>query len=216
MYRFFKICLLSLLFSTHLQAQEGDCRVKSSDLKPIIERFNPFFSEHSWVEITKHELARMDKNRYLIIAQDGCKRHHNTFTLYLNKNIVVPTDSFWIQETKGMFRAVYYGNKTFRSFQQEFEEKFEEKLLENGINKEFNFPIGTRNFICEIDVPKDKDPMIRINMIEFVFEEVVKEMRKPNTLDDGWFVPPVPKVLPPPVVPTLIMNNKKNGKKEKK
>lgn len=203
------------LLAVSLHAQNEDCKVKESDFVPIITRFNPFFTDHKWLDFTKQETARMDKNRILIISQDGCKRHHKVFTLYLKNGIAENTDSFWIRETISLFRSVYYQDKTFRSFQKEFEDLFEEKFLQTGVNQEFNFPVGTRNFICEVEVPDDpeNDPVIRVNMIEFVFEEKVVEMRKSNAKDDGWFVSPAsaPKTevpapvlntpLPPPTVP---------------
>ena len=169
-----------------------DCKVTPADFHPIIQRFNPFFTDHKWLGFTKQETARMDKNRILIISQDGCKRHHKTFTLYLKNGIAVNADSFWIKETINVFRCVYYQDKGFRSIQKEFEEEFEEKFKQTGVNKEFDFPVGTRNFICEVEVPPDaaRDPLIRVNMVEFVFEEKVIEMRKSNAGDDGWFVSP--------------------------
>lgn len=170
------------------QVKPEDCRVKNEDLKPIIARFNPFFSDHQWLDIMKQETARMDKYRLLMIGQEGCVRHHNYFSLFVAREAITKSDSFWIDEAVNMFRAVYYGKKEYRAFQKEFEETFAEKFLVYGVNKEFNFPVGTRNFLCEIEIPSDKtkDASVRINMVEFIFEEKVVEARSSNAKDDGW------------------------------
>ncbi len=220
--RLFLIVFICFSYSW-LQSQTEDCKVKESDFQPVIGRFNPFFTDHKWLDFTKQETARMDKNRILIISQDGCKRHHKVFTLYFKNGIAENTNDFWIRETISLFRSVYFQDKTFRSFQKEFEDLFEEKFLQTGINQEFNFPVGTRNFICEVEVPSDpsRDPVIRVNMIEFVFEEKVVEMRKSNAKDDGWFVTPsftpIKTIPEPPVqnVPLPAPTNPKQGKNKK-
>lgn len=180
--------LYVLVWVAPLCAQAGeDCRVKLADLQPLIKAFNPYFTEHRWDDELKVERAVMDKNRKLIITQDGCKRKQMSFILYLNPNIVKPEPEFWIGETESLFRAVFYEDRTFRRFQQEFEETFAAKFLEYGIGEGFDFPLGIRNFICRVDAPPGKDAAIQIEMLEYVFEEAVKEARKPNTQDDGWF-----------------------------
>ncbi len=184
------VCLFFWAYNIALFSQEPakDCRVKDADMQPIIQRFNPFFSDHQWLNMMKQETARMDKYRLLMIGQEGCLRHHNHFSLFVAREVLVKSDSFWIAEAVNMFRAVYYGQKEYRSFQKEFEETFAEKFLTYGVNKEFNFPVGTRNFLCEIEVPADKtkDASVRIDMVEFVFEEKVVEARGNNAKDDGW------------------------------
>ncbi len=212
--------IIGFFLGFELYGQSEDCKVKESDFKPIIPRFNPFFTDHKWLDFTKQETARMDKNRILIITQDGCKRHHKTFTLYFKNGIAENTENFWIREAVSLFRCVYFQDKTFRSFQKEFEDLFEEKFIESGINQEFNFPVSTRNFICEVEYPLDgsRDPVLRINMVEFVFEEKVVELRKSNAKDDGWFVSnnlltPVKPVIspvkdtPPVPLPTIPKSN---------
>lgn len=180
--------LYLLAFSAPLCAQpEDDCRVKLADLQPLIKAFNPYFTEHRWDDELKVERAVMDRNRKLVITQDGCKRKQISFILYLNPHIVKAEPEFWIGETESLFRAVFYEDRTFRRFQQEFEETFTAKFLEYGIGKEFDFPLGIRNFICRIDSPPGKDAAIQIELLEYVFEETVKEARKPNSQDDGRF-----------------------------
>lgn len=182
---FLFLLITNICFS---QTTKEDCRVKESDLQPIINRFNPFFTDHQWLDMMKQETARMDKYRLVLIGQEGCVRHHNHFSLFVAREAITKADSFWIEETVNLFRAVYYGKKEYRAFQKEFEETFAEKFLVYGVNKEFNFPVGTRNFICEIEIPADKskDASVRINMVEFVFEEKVVEARRNNAKDDGW------------------------------
>lgn len=186
-YRFGVFLFLFMGLSSVFAQLDNECRVTTDMLKPLIVRFNPYFTEHRWLEYMKQEVAKMDDCRVLVISQDGCKRHHTAFSLYIKKECADNSQEYWIEEVTNMMRCVFWERKEFRSFQKEFEENFAEKLSISGFGTEFNFPIGTRNFICQVDIPKDKDPSVRIEMVEFVLEAKVVEIRTSNIKDDGWF-----------------------------
>lgn len=206
------ICFLLLLGFQYGFAQE-DCRVKEKDLKPIIGQFNPFFTEHQWMPVLQQEVARIDKARFLLISHHGCKRHYIVFNLFLQKNLIQNTDSFWVQEARNLMRAVYYNTPEYAIFGKDFEDNFTERLAEEGLNKEFNFPLGKKNFLCEITYPHEKESAkIRVEMVEYVFaEELVEKKRVPNPKDDGLYE----KKEVIPIVPTVIAPLPKHSKKHK-
>jgi hypothetical protein len=193
-------------------AQE-DCRVKEKDLKPIIARFNPFFTEHRWMPVLQQELARIDKERYLVISHHGCKRHYIVFNLFLQRSCIQNSDSFWVQEARNLMRAVYYNTPEYALFGKDFEDNFTERLAEIGLNKEFNFPLGMKNFLCEITyATENESAKIRVEMVEYVFaEELVEKKRVPNLKDDGLYE----KKEIIPIIPTAIPENSKHAKKKR-
>lgn len=204
--------LLVLFFTQNAFSQE-DCRVKEKDLKPIIQRFNPFFTEHKWMAFLQQELARIDKERFLIISHHGCKRHFIVFNLFLQKECIQNADSFWVQEARNLMRAVYYNTPEYALFGKDFEDNFAERLAEVGLNQEFNFPMGVKNFLCEITYPHEKEgAKVRIEMVEYVFaEELVEKKRVPNPKDDGLYE----KKEEIPIIPTTFPLESKNTKKKK-
>lgn len=184
--------LLLVLLAVPARAQE-DCRVKPEDMKALIARFNPFFSDHRWDDASHTEMARMGKDRLLIITQDGCKRHHIVFNLFIDPEVVQLADSFWVNEGVAMLRQVFWEDPLYQSFGPEFEVQFAEKLQEYGLNRQMNFPIGTRNFLCEVGWEADKGGVMRIEMISFIFRERIEVRQQPGGVtpaqDDGWKQP---------------------------
>lgn len=178
-------CLISP-FSL-LQAQR-DCRLKVDELQPIIQRFNPFFADHKWDPATRLEMGRMGRNRLLLITQDGCLRHHTQFTLIVDPQVIENRQQFWIDEVKSLMYKVYFEQPVYREFAEPFGATFEEKLTVYGINQRFNFPIGTRNFLCEIKYNPAKGARITLEMVTFIFLEKMEVQRRgiPQDEDDGW------------------------------
>jgi hypothetical protein len=167
---------------------QNDCRLQPSDFQPMIARFNPFFSDHRWEDYKKMETARLDKDRLLVISQTGCKRHHTSFVMIISPRAVTHTDDFWIDEAKSLMNAVFFQNPTYSIFKKEFEEAFEEKFRIYGINSNFNFPVGTRNFICEVKYDPIRGANLRIELVQFIFQESIqKKTGIPHEQDDGWF-----------------------------
>jgi hypothetical protein len=171
-----------------LLAQGEECRLDKSGLQPIIERYNPFFGDHQWNARSRIEMARIDQYRLLIITQDGCKRHHIRFTLLLDPSIVKDETDFWVEEVTAMLHKVYYEKPEYNRFRDPFAEEFREKVQSYGINRRFNFPLNTQNFIGELLVDPTKGARITIEMINYIFKEEVATRRQgiPAELDDGW------------------------------
>lgn len=182
------LCLACCSFLTPAQAQENDCRLKLQDLQPVITRFNPYFSNHQWSLENRMELARMGNERLLMITQDGCKRHHLVFTLVIDNQIVQDDPEFWVNETTLMMRKVFHERAEYQEFGSKFEDLFMEKFLIYGLGRRFNFPIGTRNFVCEVVNQPGQGARLMIELVEYIFkdEESPTESTGPSEDDDGW------------------------------
>ena len=187
----FMVCLL--VAGSHMQTygqKSSDCRVKTEDLKPLIQRFNPFFANHKWNNATRMEVASLGEHRLLMIRQDGCKRYHTTFTLVIDQSQVKRENSFWIDEVKSMMHKVFFEQETsYQEYGKPFEALFEEKFIRSGFNSAFNFPVGTRNFICNVNYHPEKEGRIHIEVVEYIFSEKVTKKRPqgiPREKDDGW------------------------------
>lgn len=180
------------MFSSSLLAQSNkDCRLKSEELKPIIKAFNPYFANHKWLPATQLELARLGNDRLVLISQGGCKRHHTSFSLSIDPDAVEQNQAFWLKELRNLLDKIYHGQEEqYLEFRDAFLETFEEKFKESGIGRPFNFPIGTRNFICELMYSRVKGGKITVEMIAYIFEEKMQQGGKKKAVfdenDDGW------------------------------
>lgn len=157
-----------------------DCRLKVEDLTPIIQRYNPFFIQHTWDPSGQIEMARMGEERLLMITQDGCIRHHITFNLIIEDKICRGDKAFWVEEVQNFLHKAYWEQEDYTLFGQEFDTTFAQKFDMYGFGRGFNFPIGTRNFICQVDYEPGKGGRIRIEMVVYVFKEQVRTQPEPN------------------------------------
>lgn len=157
-------------------------------IKPIIKRFNPYFSNHLYKSYQYTELARLGKHRLLVLKQSGCKRHHINFNLLIDSEIVENDPGFWIAEAKSLLYKVFFEDPSYTRLGPEFDRLFEEKFKLNGMRRKFNFPIGTRNFICQVINDSEKGGQIAIEMVSYIFRETIEVKRKGISLkeDDGW------------------------------
>lgn len=188
MIRYWLVCL-PLFYLSLLPAQNrDDCRLDLDKLKPIIERYNPFFGDHKWNAQSRIEMARIDNHRLLVITQDGCLRHHIRFGLLIDASLVKNETSFWTEEASAMLHKVYFEREEYASFAKGFEEAFSQKISSYGVNQAFNFPVGGRTFICQVINDPIRGARISIEMVNFVFKETVQTQRRgiPATEDDGW------------------------------
>lgn len=141
---------------------------------PLITASNPNFYDLRWNNDLKVETARLDAYRTVVISHDGCVRLHTTFSLVVDMLAVASLDNvFWQAEVHRMMDAIYQNSPHFQSFGPEFERLFAEKLAQNGLNRPFNFPLHTRNFLCEINFNPPRDARVRVEMVEYIFKEKV-------------------------------------------
>jgi len=187
--QFFWLTLLFLgVFGPTVQAQ-SNCRMTEDELIPIIDRYNPFFTDHTWENSTKTEVARLDPFRLLVIRQKACLRHHVLFSLHIDASAVVNSDRFWIRETLVMLKRVYFADATYLEYQQPFEKEFIRQFLAHGLNKTFTFPINDRTFICVIE-HGNWGAKMKLESVKFILAENVKQPGIDRAKDDGWYEAP--------------------------
>jgi hypothetical protein len=182
-------CCAVLALPCFLPAQESDCRIRPEDLKPLIAPDNPFVSEHRWEEAAHSELARLGDDRLLLITQEGCKRHHALFVLTLQPGALrLPDLEFWAAEAAQLLDQVFWKDPIRDAVGPDFGRLFRQKLEEQGLNQPFNFPLGSRNFICEVHWTPGGAATLRIQMVSFVFRETLQVPASgiPPEEDDGW------------------------------
>ena len=130
----------------------------------------------------------MSEDRLLAITQEGCKRHHIKFNLVVSPEACRNNYDFWVGEVSKLLQKVYWERKEYEVFGPEFQRIFDEKLHYYGFNHQFNFPVGTRNFICAIYYQPDRGARVSIEMVSFIFRENVRyrTRRIAPEEDDGW------------------------------
>ncbi|MEM6765042.1 MAG: hypothetical protein AAF824_08970 [Bacteroidota bacterium] len=156
-----------------ISAQPTDCRLDINKLKPVIHRYNPFFTDHKWDSLTRIESARISNTRYVVITQGGCIRHHINMEMSMDPREVKKDKNFWPDQVKRFMYMIHFEDKSYPIYRAQFEEGFALQFFRKGINESFNFPIGTRNFICQILYTAGKEARISIEQIEYVFKEKV-------------------------------------------
>lgn len=167
-------------------AQTGGCRMTRAQLRPIIDRYNPFFTDHSWEDDIKTETARLDPLRLIVIRQKACLRHHVLFSMHIEASAIQETDRFWITEALVMMKRVYFNDPVYIEYKKKFEKEYIRQFLAAGLNKSFTFPIDDRTFICRIE-RGDWGAKVRIESVRFILRENVKQPGISRDKDDGWF-----------------------------
>lgn len=187
MHRLFLVVVFAFLGS--VQGLSAQCHMGRHELVPIIDRYNPFFTDHTWDDKTKTETARLDPYRLLVIRQKACKRHHVLFSLHVDAIALDNTDRFWITEMLVMLKRVYFSDPTYLEYQERFEKEFIRQFLANGLNKTFTFPVDDRTFICLVE-RGDWGAKLRMESVKFVLRERVRQPGIAPEADDGWFKSP--------------------------
>jgi hypothetical protein len=179
--------LLLLLGAGHLYAQEEDCRMTPDQLLPIIDRYNPFFTDHTWEDESKTETARFDPARVVVIKQKACLRHHVLFAMHIDASEIEDNDRFWISEMLVMLKRVYFNEPVYAEYKKAFEKEYIRQFLAAGLNTTFNFPINDRTFICRID-KGDWGAKVRLESVRFILKERVLQPGIAREKDDGWYI----------------------------
>lgn len=182
------VMLMLLLAAGKLAAQSsGDCRMTAEQLVPIIDRYNPFFTDHTWEDETKTETARLDPGRVVIIKQKACLRHHVLFSMHVDASVVEDNDRFWISEMLVLLKRVYFNDPTYVEYKKQFEKEYIRQFLAAGLNSTFTFPIDDRTFICRID-KGDWGAKVRLESVKFILKEKVIQPGIAREKDDGWYI----------------------------
>ncbi len=168
-----------------LFAQEGDCRLPESSLTPIIDKFNPFFSDHTWDKNEILEVARLDDKRLITIRQKSCLRHHVLITMFMEASEIKDENRFWITEVLVMLKRIFFNDPEYMKYKRLFEQEFIRVFLLNGTNVLFNFPLGERSFICKVE-HGPWGARIKMESVKFILKEKIRRPGIPREEDDGW------------------------------
>lgn len=175
-----------MVFMASFQVVSAQCRMPEENLRPVISKFNPFFTDHVWEDDSKTETARMDPDRMLIIRQKSCLRHHVLFTLIIEKTAIEDNDRFWITEALVLLKRAYFDQNEYLEYKTDFEKAFVRQFQANGVNTNFTFPVNDRTFICRIE-NEEWGAKIKIESVKFVLNEKVRQPGIAREEDDGWF-----------------------------
>lgn len=187
MIRHLFLLLFGILFAIEGFAQDsGDCRMTWAQIRPIIDRSNPFFTDHTWEDDSKTETARLDAGRVLVIKQKACLRHHVLFSMHIEASDIEENDRFWISEMLVMLKRVYFNDPIYAEYKKDFEKEYIRQFLAAGLNTTFTFPVNDRTFICKID-RGDWGAKIRLESIKFLLNERVLQPGVSRESDDGWY-----------------------------
>lgn len=181
------IAALLLICGTLPAQTSGDCRMSESQIRPVIDRYNPFFTDHTWEDETKTETARLDPSRVLIIKQKACLRHHILFAMHVEATEIEDNDRFWISEMLVMLKRVYFNDPNYLEYKKAFEKEYIRQFLAAGLNSTFTFPIDDRTFICRID-KGDWGAKIKLESVKFLLKEKVLQPGIAREKDDGWYI----------------------------
>lgn len=179
------VCTALLLAAGTLRAQE-DCRMTADQLRPIIDRYNPFFTDHTWEDDTKTETARLDPQRVLVIKQKACLRHHVLFSMHIEPTAIEDNDRYWISEVLVMLKRVYFNDPVYAEYKKSFEKEYIRQFLAAGLNTTFTFPVDDRTFICRIE-KGDWGAKVRLESVRLVLKEKVVQPGIAREKDDGWY-----------------------------
>lgn len=165
---------------------QSNCRMKRSQIVPIIDRYNPFFTDHTWEDETKTEVGRMDSYRLVVIKQKACMRHHVMFSMLVDKAAIEKNYRFWVKEVLVMLKRVYFHNTGFLTYKAQFEKEFVRHFMANGVNKTFTFPIDDRTFICKIE-NGSWGGKVQLEIVKLIMRARVKQPGISREKDDAWF-----------------------------
>lgn len=195
--KFFFLFFLFQLFTFFAYPQffttepEGNCKVDASYLKPIIQRFNPFFIEHHFDDQTKNETAKLSDGKIVIIDQRACMRHHIAIQYIISPDELKVNYSNYkilIQEWFSLLNKLFYGDYDYLKFKTEFENLIRNKIDEYSIGRAFSFPINDRTFIAQMDFG-DWGSKLQLEIVKYIYTENITKPGVPEYTDDGYFQP---------------------------
>ena len=173
--------------------ESGECRVKPEDIRPIIDRMNPFFYNHTWDDKTKTETAQLSPGRTVTITQRACLRHHYTIELDIDPQLVpAEHQPFYVVEMFNLLNRLFFNQSDYFSFKNEFERTFIEYYERNGDNVGFSFPLVDRTYLVYLSHERGKETKLQLEFVRFLLRENIKLPGVEAYRDDGHFVAPTP------------------------
>ncbi len=188
---FFLIQPLLGLGQFFTQEKDGNCKVDASYMKPIIQRFNPFFIEHHYDDETKNETAKLSDGKIVIIDQRACIRHHIAIQYIISPDEFKVNNSNYkilLKEWFSILNKLFYGDYDYLKFKTEFENTIAQKIEESAIGRAFSFPIDDRTFITQMDFG-EWGSKLQLEIVKYIYTENISKPGVPEYTDDGYFQP---------------------------
>ncbi len=188
---FFVVCPYWVYGQFFTKESESNCKVDASYMKPIIQRFNPFFIEHHYDDETKNETAKLSDGKIVIIDQRACVRHHIAIQYIISPDELKVNHSnirILIKEWFSILNKLFYGDYDYLKFKTEFESNVSNRFEEIIMGRAFSFPINDRTFIAQIDYG-DWGSKIQLEIIKYIYTENIIKPGVPEYTDDGYFQP---------------------------
>jgi hypothetical protein len=191
----FLLALLLLPFTAFSQfftkESEGNCKVDASYMKPLIQRFNPFFIEHHYDDESKNETAKLSDGRIIIIDQRACTRHHIVIQYIISPDELRINSSNYkllLKEWFGLLNKLFFADYDYLKFKTELESTLSKKIEDIGMGRAFTFPINDRTFIAQMDYG-DWGSKLQLEIVKYIYTEKINLPGVPEYTDDGYFQP---------------------------
>lgn len=171
--------------------KEENCKVDASYMKPIIQRFNPFFIEHHYDDETKNETAKLSEGKIVIIDQRACKRHHIAIQYIISPDELKVNYSNYkvlVKEWFSILNKLFYGDYDHLKFKTELERIISQKIDEMVIGRAFTFPIDDRTYIAQMDFG-DWGSKLQLEIVKYIYTQSIAKPGVPEYTDDGYFQP---------------------------
>ncbi len=178
-------------FTTNKDVQRGDCRINPDQIVALVERMNPFLTEHQFDSTSKIETFKITPGKFVIIEQRACLRHHVDIQFIISAAETNILDPFFFEnELFGLMNKLNYNKLDYLEYKTNFEKTFIRKFKEAGIGVIFNFPINDRTFIIQIEAG-EWGAKIHMEMVKFIHNLNIEKKGTKEYLDDGWFKPAI-------------------------
>ena len=173
-------------FSTNQGAQP--CRMKPEDIRPLISHLNPFFTDHTWDDSAKIEVARLSPERSVIIEQRACLRYHIDIQLFIAPNQIKKEANALPNELYALLNRLFFNNPEYANYKFELEKFINENFFRLGVGKLFSFPLNDMTFICLFE-QGSWGGKISFEWVRFLHAEKIQMPGIEEYLDDGWHRP---------------------------
>ncbi|MGQ9864395.1 MAG: hypothetical protein ACUVRD_07955 [Bacteroidia bacterium] len=167
----------------------GDCRLKSSDLRPLLHLENPYFYNYRWDDKEKEEVFWRDPATRITIRQRACLRHHIIIEVWRSYEKLPPA---------GIQRSNVLWDLLDKLFWQLFEEAhpaqqvwlhtrevLHEKLFTKLVGAVIDAVYQEWSFISQLDSDKE-GACIRLEMVRLIPSHPIARPRLPLYMDDAF------------------------------
>lgn len=175
----------------HISANplDGDCRMKTAELSPLLPLDNPYFYHYRWDDKAKEEVFWRDPATRITIRQRACLRHHIIIEIWRSYEELPPAgmqrsnalwdlldNLFW-----QLFEEVHPAQQVWLQTRQALREKLFTKLVGSVVDVVYQ----EWSLISQIDSDKEGG-LIRLEMVRFIPSHPIARPGLPPYMDDAF------------------------------